>query len=79
MTEEQMQTKFIEENMHILHQYLLWKETILEPQVLDDSVEVPAENVDFEVIEKGKDISVIQVNNGTSGKIEKIENYGKMD
>lgn len=72
MTETEMQTKFINENMHILHQYLLWKETILEPQILDDSVVVPAEEVE----------SIDVTQNGTSGmSITKkvIENYGKMD
>ena len=65
-----MQTKFIEENMDVLHKYLIWKETILPAQVLDDSVEIPAEEVEHVEL------------NGTSGmSITKkvIENYGKMD
>ena len=70
MTEEEMQTKFINENMDILHKYLIWKEAILPSQILDDSVEIEAEET--EVVEL----------NGTSGmSITKkvIENYGKMD
>ena len=70
MTEEEMQTEFINSNMDILHKYLLWKETILPAQILDDSVEIEAEEA--EVVEL----------NGTSGmSITKkvIENYGKMD
>jgi len=48
MTEVEMQTKFINENMDILHKYLLWKETILEPQVVDSDVKIEAEDVDYE-------------------------------
>ena len=73
-----MQTKFIEENMDILHKYLLWKETILPSQIVDNDVEIPAEDVEYEVVEKGKDVSVLQIkNNGTSGMSEKkVDNYG---
>jgi len=70
MTEEEMQTEFINTNMDVLHKYLLWKETILPAQILDDSVEIEAEEA--EVVELS----------GTSGmSITKkvIENYGKMD
>ena len=70
MTEEEMQTEFINSNMDILHKYLIWKEAILPAQILDDSVEIEAEEAE-----------VIEVN-GTSGmSITKkvIENYGKMD
>ena len=70
MTEEEMQTEFINSNMDVLHKYLIWKETILPSQILDDSVEIPAEEVEHVEL------------NGTSGmSITKkvIENYGKMD
>jgi len=48
MTEVEMQTKFINENMDILHKYLLWKETILEPQIVNSDVEIQANDVDYE-------------------------------
>ena len=70
MTEEEMQTEFINSNMDILHKYLIWKEAILPAQILDDSVEIEAEEAE-----------VIEVN-GTSGMSltkKVIENYGKMD
>ena len=70
MTEEEMQTEFINTNMDVLHKYLLWKETILPAQILDDSVNIDAEEVEHVEL------------NGTSGmSITKkvIENYGKMD
>lgn len=47
-TEEELQTKFINENMDILHKYLLWKETILEPQVVDSDVNVEAVDIDYD-------------------------------
>lgn len=57
MTEEEMQTKFINENMDILHKYLLWKETILPSQILDDSVEIEAEEVKAIVIQDNGEIN----------------------
>jgi len=64
-----MQTKFINENMDILHKYLIWKETILEPQIVDSTVEFEGE------ITEAIDVT------GEVGysEIKKIENYGKMD
>lgn len=50
MTEEEMQTMFINENMDILHKYLLWKETILPSQIVDSNVKIEADDVDFEDI-----------------------------
>lgn len=52
-----MQTKFINENMDILHKYLLWKETILPSQILDDSVEIEAEEVKAIVIQDNGEIN----------------------
>jgi hypothetical protein len=48
MTEEELQTKFINENMDILKKYLIWKEHILPPQVLDESVDIEAETQDYD-------------------------------
>jgi len=64
-----MQTKFINENMDILHKYLIWKEAILEPQIVDSTVEFEGE------ITEAIDVT------GEVGysEIKKIENYGKMD
>jgi len=74
MTEEEMQTKFINENMDILHKYLIWKEAILEPQIVDSTVEFEGEITEA--------IDVTGEVNGTSGMSltkKVIENYGKMD
>ena len=49
LTELEMQSKFINENMDVLHKYLLWRETILPPQILDAGVEMPA--LDTEVVD----------------------------
>lgn len=70
MTEEEMQTKFLNENMDVLHKYLLWKETILPSQIVDADVKIEAEDVESVEL------------NGTSGfsiTNKVIENYGKMD
>ena len=52
--EYELQTRFINENMDILHKYLIWKEFISEengdPQILD-----------AEVIIKADDVSVIEI------------------
>jgi len=70
MTEVEMQTKFIEENMDVLHKYLLWKETILPSQILDDSVDVEAE-----------DVEVVEVTGKTSKSLTETvaKNYGIID
>lgn len=57
MTEYEMQDKFINENMDVLHKYLLWKETILPAQVLDDSVKIEAEEVETTVIQDNGEIN----------------------
>ena len=57
MTETEMQTKFINENMDVLHKYLLWKETILPSQILDDSVEIEAEEATAIVIQDNGEIN----------------------
>lgn len=57
MTEYEMQDKFINENMDVLHKYLLWKETILPAQVLDDSVKIEAEEVETIVIQDNGEIN----------------------
>jgi len=47
--EYELQTRFINENMDVLHNYLIWKEFISEqegnPQVLDADVEIKADDV----------------------------------
>jgi len=86
MTEIEMQTKFINENMDVLQKYLLWRETILPPQILDEGVDMPA--IDTDVV----DLSFMDETNltdkfhesfnGTSGNslTEQIaKNYGIMD
>ena len=57
MTEEEMQTEFINSNMDVLHKYLLWKETILPSQILDDSVEIEAEEATAIVIQDNGEIN----------------------
>ena len=57
VTEYEMQDKFINENMDVLHKYLLWKETILPAQVLDDSVKIEAEEVETIVIQDNGEIN----------------------
>ena len=72
MTEVEMQSKFINENMDVLHKYLVWRETILPPQILDAGVEMPA--IDTDVV----DLSFME--SGEQGKSEikelKLTNYG---
>jgi hypothetical protein len=80
MTETEMQSKFINENMDVLQKYLLWRETILPSQILDPGVEMPA--VDTDVVDLSFVDEAKEKQNGTSGMsiTEKvIENYGKMD
>ena len=91
MTETEMQSKFINENMDVLHKYLMWRETILPPQILDAGVEMPA--VDQSVVdlsfmdEREGDLTQqweesFQGTSGTSGKsiTETIaKNYGIID
>jgi len=52
--EYELQTRFINENMDILHKYLIWKEFISEengdPQILDADVKI-----------EGQDVSVIEI------------------
>lgn len=57
MSEEEMQTEFINSNMDVLHKYLLWKETILPSQILDDSVEIEAEEATAIVIQDNGEIN----------------------
>ena len=70
MTEYEMQDKFLNENMDVLHKYLLWKETILPAQVVTSNVDFNAEDVEYEVIE-----------GGTSGNsiTDTVKNYGIID
>ena len=70
MTEYEMQDKFINENMDVLHKYLLWKETILPAQVVTSNVDFNAEDVDYEVIGEGV--------SGYSITEQVIKNYGIM-
>lgn len=52
--EYELQTRFINENMDVLHKYLIWKEFISEengdPQILDADVKI-----------EGQDVSVIEI------------------
>ena len=86
MTEIEMQTKFINENMDVLQKYLLWRETILPPQILDEGVDMPA--IDTDVV----DLSFMDENNltdewkesfnGTSGHnitLPILKKYGVID
>ena len=45
MTENEMMEKFLNENTDILLKYMLWKEHIMEPQVLSADVKIEAEDV----------------------------------
>ena len=78
MTETEMQSKFINENMDVLQKYLIWRETILPPQILDEGVEMPA--IDTDVVDLTDKFH--ESFNGTSGTsvTENIaKNYGIMD
>lgn len=79
MTETEMQSKFINENMDVLHKYLLWRETILPPQILDEGVEMPA--IDTDVVDlTGEWKESLNGTSGTSGVTEQIaKNYGIID
>lgn len=79
MTETEMQSKFINENMDVLHKYLLWRETILPPQILDEGVEMPA--IDTDVVDlTGEWKESFNGTSGTSGVTEQIaKNYGIID
>ena len=86
MTEIEMQTKFINENMDVLQKYLLWRETILPPQILDEGVDMPAidtDVVDLSFMDETNLTSDFKESfNGTSGTsiTENIaKNYGIMD
>ena len=89
LTEVEMQSKFINENMDVLHKYLLWRETILPPQILDADVEMPAidtEVVDLSFMDEPRKGDLTQQweesFNGTSGHSiteQIIKNYGIID
>ena len=50
LKEYELQTRFINENMDILQKYLIWKEFISEdPQIVDNSVDIEAEDTDYEL------------------------------
>jgi hypothetical protein len=53
MTENEMMEKFLNENTDILLKYMLWKEHIMEPQVLNPDVKIDAVDVDVTVNHKG--------------------------
>ncbi len=57
MTEIEKYRKFFEENTDILMKYMLWEDTILPPQILDEGVEREGDDVEFEDItfEDGND------------------------
>lgn len=79
MTEQEMQTKFINENMDVLQKYLIWREAILQPQILEEGVDMPA--IDTEVVDlTDKFHESFNGTSGTSGVTEQIaKNYGIMD
>ena len=86
MTETEMQTEFINTNMDVLQKYLIWREAILAPQILDAGVEMPAidtDVVDLSFMDKTNLTSDFKESfNGTSGNslTEQIaKNYGIMD
>lgn len=58
--EYELQTRFINENMDILHKYLIWKEFISEengdPQVLDANVKIEGEDVSVIEIKEDNDV-----------------------
>lgn len=58
--EYELQTRFINENVDILHKYLIWKEFISEengdPQVLDANVKIEGEDVSVIEIKKDNDV-----------------------
>lgn len=70
LTENQMQTEFINTNMDILHKYLLWKETILPSQILNNDVAVLAEDVEVE------DITYYETTLGAEGLKELFKDNG---
>ena len=72
MTECEMMEKFLNENTDILLKYMMWKEYIMEPQVMNSNVDVEAEDVDFITLNDPGDEM-----NGTSGKSNM--NYGVND
>ena len=76
MTEQEMQTKFINENMDVLQKYLIWREAILQPQILEEGVDMPA--IDTEVVDlTDKFHESFNGTSGTSGVTEEIaKNYG---
>ena len=86
MTEQEMQTEFINTNMDVLQKYLIWREAILQPQILEEGVDMPA--IDTDVVdlsfmnEREGDLTQqweesFQGTSGTSGVTEQIaKNYG---
>ena len=88
MTEQEMQTEFINTNMDVLQKYLIWREVILQPQILDAGVEMPAidtDVVDLSFMDERKGDLTQQWEesfNGTSGHSiteQIIKNYGIID
>lgn len=86
MTETEMQTEFINTNMDVLQKYLIWREAILAPQILDEGVEMPAidtDVVDLSFMDETNLTSDFEESfNGTSGTSVTeniIKNYGIID
>lgn len=46
LQEYELQTRFINENMDILQKYLIWKDFISEPQIVNNGVEIEANEVE---------------------------------
>ena len=50
LQEYELQTRFLNENLDILQKYLIWKEFISEPQIVDENVNIEANDIDHEDI-----------------------------
>jgi len=47
MTQCERYEKFLEENTDLMLKYMLWEDTILEPQIVTSEVAIEAEDVEF--------------------------------
>lgn len=47
LQEYELQTRFINENVDILQKYLIWKDFISDPQIVNEDVEIEADDVEL--------------------------------
>ena len=47
LQEYELQTRFLNENLDILQKYLIWKDFISEPQIVNEDVEIKADDVEL--------------------------------